>query len=268
MAANSKNSKKSGSARQTADKTSVGSKRKFKLILWGCAVLLILGAVTWGIIKLPAMFYSRNPRIRFRNIEIDSTGYWQKNPNLLLDRLDLKKGTYLFSINLEQLRKKLEKIPSIESAEVRLVLPDTLKIKIIERIPRAALFKVDSQAVIDASGITMPRHESSAGNQRLPVIRGLRNEDISTQVKPALRLILNALSNYQDIAIQEISLATPGELQVKLFYRNRKQCTVLFPVQEEEDYNYLLSVLQTTILRSGSSWNTFDLRYKGSVSGR
>ena len=31
---------------------------------------------------------------------------------------------------------------------------------------------------------------------------------------------------------------------------------------------FLLSVLQTTILRSGSSWNTFDLRYKGSVSGR
>ena len=77
MAANSKNSKKSGSARQTADKTSVGSKRKFKLILWGCAVLLILGAVTWGIIKLPAMFYSRNPRIRFRNIEIDSTGWFR-----------------------------------------------------------------------------------------------------------------------------------------------------------------------------------------------
>ena len=125
-----------------------------------------------------------------------------------------------------------------------MVLPDTLKIKIIERIPRAALYSVNSPAVVDGCGVVMKRAESSAANQRLPVIKGLRNDagDITTQLRPALRLILNALSNYPDIAIQEISLAVPGELRTKLYYRNSKQCMVMFPVIEDDDYNYLSEV--------------------------
>ena len=262
-----RNSKKSGSSRKSDNSAPGSSKRKFKLIALLCAVVLILGFLSWCIIKLPAYFYTKNPRLEFKNLEVDSTGYWQKNPELLLERLELKKGANLFALNLQLLREKLEKIPSIETAEVRLHLPDTLKIKIIERIPRASLFSVNSPAVIDASGVIMKRKESSAGNQRLPVIKGLRNENIATQVKPALHLILNALSNYPDIAIQEISLAVPGELRVKLYYRNRKQCMLLLP-SNDDDYNYLLSVFQTTILRSGSNWSIYDLRYKGSVSGR
>ena len=268
MAGYSNNSKKTGSSRKSDSKTPGSSKRKFKLIAFICLALLFFVLLTLCIIKLPGYFYTKNPRLVFRNLEVDSTGYWQKNPELLLERIDLKKGANLFSLDLQLLRKKLEKIPSIETAEVRMHLPDTLKIKIIERIPRASLFSVNSPVVIDAAGISMLRQESSAGNQRLPVIKGLRDENISTQVKPALRLILNALSNYSDIMIQEISLAIPGELRVRLYYRNRKQCMVLLPANEDEDYNYLLSVFQTTVLRSGSNWSIYDLRYKGSVSGR
>ena len=268
MAGYSNNSKKTGSSRKSDSKTPGSSKRKFKLIAFICLALLFFVLLTLCIIKLPGYFYTKNPRLVFRNLEVDSTGYWQKNPQILLDRLGLKKGSYLFTIDLQKLRQQLEKLPSVESAEVRMVLPDTLKIKIVERIPRAALLSVNSPAVVDADGVVMKRSESSAANQRLPVIKGLRNQDVTRQVRPALRLILNALSNYPDIAIQEISLAVPGELHVKLYYRSSKQCTVLFPATEEEDYNYLLSVLQTTILRSGSNWSTFDLRYKGSVSGR
>ena len=268
MAEYSKYSKKSGSSRKTDNNAPDSSKRKFKLIAIVCLAVLFLGFLTWCAIKLPGYIYTENPRLEFKNLEVDSTGYWQKNPELLLERLELKKGTNLFSLDLQALRKKLEKIPSIETAEVRIHLPDTLKIKIIERIPRASLFSINSPAVIDGSGVIMKRQESSAGNQRLPVIKGLRNENITTQVKPALRLILNALSNYSDIAIQEISLAVPGELRVRLYYRGRKQCMILLPSDENEDYNYLLSVFQTTVLRSGSNWSIYDLRYKGSVSGR
>ena len=270
MAVNSKNSKKAGSSRRTDGASPTSTKRKLKLIAWSCAGVLFFGCAIWCAIKLPSMLYSANPRFRFQNLEVDSTGYWQKNPELLLERIGLKRGTVLFAVDLAKLRKKLETIQSIESAEVRMALPDTLKIKIVERIPRASLYRVDSPYVVDAAGIAMKRSESSASKQRLPVIKGLRNgeKSITEQIRPALRLIIIALSNYQDIAIQEISLAVPGELRVKLYYRNQKQCTVLFPATYEEDYNYLLSVLQTTILRSGSNWSLYDLRYKGSVTGR
>ena len=249
-----------------SDKKSSGdSGRKLKWIVRGCIALVILAVLSWCIFKLPKMFFFQNQRVKFRNLEIDSTGYWQKQHKLLLERIGLEYGTNMFTIDTGEIRKKLEKIPSIESAEVRFHLPDTLKIKITERIPRAALYAANSAVVIDSNGVMMKRAESSANHQKLPIIKNLRNQK---QLKTALNLIMCALSNYPDIAIQEISLANPEELVVILYYRERKRCIVRFPASSDEDYNYLLSVLQTTILRNDTNWQIYDLRYRGSIVGR
>ena len=183
---------------------------------------------------------------------------------MLAERIGLQFGSNLLSLNVAEVKKALEKINNIESAEVRIVLPDMLKIRINERIPRAVLYNQTHMVVVDRYGVTMKRSESSAGTQRLPVISNLRR---NMKLQPALDLIMSALNNYPDIAIQEISLANEDELDVKLYYRERKACRVLFPVGTGEDYTYWLSVLQTTILRNGSEWTNFDLRYRGRVSG-
>ena len=80
MAEYSRNSKKSGSSRKTDSNAPDSSKRKFKLIAIICLAVLFLGLLTWCIIKLPGYFYTENPRLEFKNLEVDSTGYWQKNP--------------------------------------------------------------------------------------------------------------------------------------------------------------------------------------------
>ena len=248
------------------DPNSAGAfKKKLKWTGWGIIAFITLAVLAWCIFKLPEIMYSHNPRLEFRNLEIDSTGYWQKQHKKLLERIGLDYGANMFTINPAQLRKKLERIPSIEHAEVRFVLPDTLKIKITERIPRAALQVANSAIVVDQHGIMMKRSESSAGYQKLPVIKNLRNQK---QLQPALKLIMCALSNYPDIAIQELSLANPDELLVTLYYREQKHCIVRFPASANEDYNYLLSVLQTTILSGGNNWKIYDLRYRGSVVGQ
>ena len=110
MAEYSKYSKKSGSSRKTDNNAPDSTKRKFKLIAIVCLAVLFLGFLTWCAIKLPGYIYTENPRLEFKNLEVDSTGYWQKNPELLLERLELKKNTNLFSLDLQALRKKLEKI--------------------------------------------------------------------------------------------------------------------------------------------------------------
>lgn len=226
----------------------------------GITVLTLL------IIFLPGIMYSQNPRLIFRNLEIDSTGYWQKQPRLLLERIGLEYGVNMFTLNPENIRRKLEEnIPSIESAEVRLVLPDTVKIRINERIPRAALYSANSAIVVDRTGKKMKRIESSAVVQRLPVIKAIKDD---AQLKSALKLIMSALSNYPQIAIQEISLANPDELLVTLYYREQKRCVVRFPASADMDYDFLLSKLQTVILTYGSDWRIFDLRFRGVVTGR
>ena len=240
-------------------------KRKFLWTMVAVAALLIIGVLIFAIIKLPKVLYTENDNFRFRNLEIDSTGYWNKKEQLLLQQLGLKKGVNLFSIDIRELRHKLQSISSIENAEVRIVLPDTLKFKITERIPRAKLRIGRQVAILDKTGTLMKPQEASISNIRLPLVINMRD---SSQLQPAMNLIMAALNNYPDLAIQQISLANRGELRGSLWYRRFKTCMVYFPAESDTDYLYLLSVLQTTILRSGSDWKLFDLRYRGSVTGR
>lgn len=261
--------------RGNAGRTGAGDKTKSdsgrKKLLWSviaAAVVLLVALLAVAIIKLPKVLYTENDRFRFNNLEIDSTGYWNKKEELLLKRLNLTKGTNLFSIDIKKLRNTLQNISSIENAEVRIVLPDTLKFKITERIPRAGLYLGNSRlpsAILDKNGNLMKPQEASISNIRLPRVVNMQN---GSQLKPAMQLIMDALNNYPDIAIQQISLKRRGELCVYLCYRRFKNCIVYFPADSETDYLYLLSVLQTTILRSGSDWKIFDLRYRGSVTGR
>ena len=253
------------SSKRTPGKSTGENKPRFnyKWGIIGSAVVIVIAIAVWLAIALPQKLYYKNPRLAFRNLEIDSTGYWQKQHKLLMERTGISYGMNIFSINPAKLKTKLENIPSIESAEVSMTLPDTLKVKINERIPRASLYSVNSAYVVDKDGKLIKRSESSAGHQRLPVIKNLRSEK---QIGQALDLIMSALSNYPQIAIQEISLAIPGELNVILYYREHKRCKVKFPAAPDNDYNYLLSVLQTTILRS--DWSEYDLRYSGSVTGK
>ena len=258
--------------RGNAGRTGAGDKTKSdsgrKKLLWSviaAAVVLIVALLVVAIIKLPKVLYTENDRFRFNNLEIDSTGYWNKKEELLLKRLNLTKGTNLFSIDIKKLRDTLQNISSIENAEVRIVLPDTLKLKITERIPRAKLRLGRQVAILDKTGTLMKSQEASISNVRLPLVINMRD---GSQLQPAMQLIMAALNNYPDIAIQQISLKRRGELCVYLCYRRFKNCIAYFPADSETDYLYLLSVLQTTILRSGSDWKIFDLRYRGSVTGR
>ena len=250
----------------SGDKAKADSgKKKFLWYMIAVAVLLFTGLLIFAVIKLPKVLYTENDHFRFRNLEIDSTGYWNKKEPLLLQQLGLTKGVNLFSIDLKKLRNKLQSISSIENAEVRIVLPDTLKFKITERIPRAKLRLGRQVAILDKTGTLMKPQEASISNVRLPLVINMRD---GSQLQPAMQLIMAALNNDPDIAIQQISLAKRGELRVSLCYRRNKTCMVYFPADSDTDYLYLLSVLQTTILRSGSDWKIFDLRYRGSVTGR
>ena len=228
------------------------------------AALMLLAGLIFAAFKVPGLLYFNNPRFTLKHLEIDSTGFWHQKERMLADRLGLQLDSNLLSLNIAKIKKDLEQINNIESAEVRIILPDMLKIRINERIPRAVLYNQNYPVVVDRHGVKMKRSESSAGIQKLPVISNLRR---TMKLQPALDLIMSALNNYPDIAIQEISLENENELDVKLYYRERKACRVLFPVGTNEDYTYWLSVLQTTILRNGSAWNNFDLRYRGRVSG-
>jgi hypothetical protein len=142
------------------------------------------------------------------------------------------------------------------------VLPDTLVLKLTERVPRAVLYP-QTQMVVDEFGELFPRKESSAAKRALPVLYDLRAEPLQTQAKPALALIMTTIKDYPDITIKSISLKNPHYLLVILVYRERERYTVKFPIRE--DYRFLLNTLQSTILKNDTGKRVIDLQYHGKV---
>ena len=254
-------------ARTTGEKKASGNDLK-KKIFWCCfsaGVLLLAIIGYFMVVKLPKLLYSENPRFVFRHVEINSTGEWDGKTDQLLQELKLQKGvSNLFALTQEEIRKRLEKLPGIEKAEVRFILPDTLKLKLWERIPRAVYVAGSNKIAVEEDGNFRIISPEALKNRQLPVLKNMNYAELR---KPAMDLIMSALHDYPDITVNELHLHIKNEIHAVIVFRKQKPCLVKFPATPETDYTFLLSVLQTAILNH-PNWLEFDLRYRGSISGR
>ncbi len=257
-----------GGAKNGADKSAPKRGRRIVLFLLMLVVALAFaGGIIYVVLQIPGTLTSRNPRFQLRRLEVKSTGFWrgreQEQELARLAGVDLAGNTNLFALSPETIRKRLLNVQSIESCEVRIVLPDTLVLDILERVPRAVLDSENGLVAVDEHGNFFSRRQSNAARSRLPVILGCRggNRD---QVLPALDLLMTTIRDYPDIRVERLSVARPDELTVQLVYREHERFIVLFPIRE--DYHSVLNVLQSAILKNGASAGAgrrIDLRFQG-----
>lgn len=237
-------------------------------------LLLVCGAV-FGAQALYNAWFSENERLVLRRLEIASRGYWNGRETELMRRLGLKGGIPLFAIEPRAIREKLERIPCVESARVYRALPDTLKIELNERIPRACLVKPGSQLVVDENAVVMTRSESLAndGKLELPVITGIRPAGMTPgasyrQLRPALELIMLTLRRYPMFHIRTVSIISPESMVCYFLYRGgRSYYRAVLPIRSR-GLEFLLSALESAIIdvrRSGDSQRNFNLSYDGQV---
>lgn len=235
-------------------------------------LLAVVAALLAALFGAQRWLFTENPRFALREIRLQNSGFWQDKTRLLAARLDLRTGDNLFAIQPGAVREKLMNIPSVERCEVTRVLPDTLHLRVIERIPRAVLANPRSPWVVDENGIVIPRLESLSASLQLPVITGISTARLTPGMKleplrEALALIMQTIRNFPDITILAIDLKDPEKLKFFMKYRGRKTCRVLIPARNR-NLAYLLSVLQTAIIdaeRSGSGAGTFDLSFTSNV---
>ncbi len=248
------------------------NREKFLRVLVVLLVLLAAGgAVLFGVFGLKRLLFTGNARFNLRSIEVLSGGYWQERSGELAGRLGIRLGDNLFRLRPGELRRRLEAIPSIESGEVIRVLPDTLQLKVVERIPRAVLGSVWSPWVIDETALVMPRNESMNVSTPLPVIFFRTTGTLAAgmeleMLRPALELIMLTVRSFPDITIKAVSMRHPQKLEFYMSYRDQKSCKVLMP--HDGDFTFLLEALQSAIIQAaqrGDSRGNFDLRYDGYV---
>ena len=225
-------------------------------ILMGAAAALI-----FGLVALRRALFTSNPRFQLREVVVQASS-----------RLGIRLGDNLFEIDPGELRKRLSAIPSVENCEVTRVLPDTLKLRVVERIPRAVLANPQGRWVVDENCVVIPRAESMSAGRSLPVILGISDRSLEggmvlPALQPVMEIIMQVAQNFRDIDIKAVHMREPGKINLILTYRSQKVCQVLIPTGSK-DVNLLLTALQSAILhaeRRGDTRGVFDLSFDGNV---
>ena len=165
----------------------------------GAIVLLLLAAAaalwlgTEGVRGLSRALFSGNGRFTLRNLDLASDGKLQ--PWHIREYARLETGMNLFAVDLRKVRRELESVPIVGMVTVTRRLPDTLRIRISERMAVARLGdEAGGQPLaVDREGYALG---PSSVSTRLPVITGYRISGLrpgsrvgDPDVQAALRLL-------------------------------------------------------------------------------
>ena len=247
------------------NKKNVNSKEKQKLVRV-ISVLLIfcvsLVAIAFICITATQALFTQNERLTLRRMELH--GMSDKRTKAMIKYLKLNfKQDNLFNLDIAQIRKKIEKISYIKSASVYRILPDTLKINVIQRIPLAYLFKYNSKWLIDEDAVVLNRKSCMKLKYSLAVIKNFECQTIKSgetlaNLAAAIKLIKLTRYEFQKFKISSISLQDPNKI-VFIMIKKPYAYKILIP---PNNIKKSLQVLRFALnKRKGRYKATIDLTY-------
>lgn len=191
-------------------------------VLLASGILLVLSAGITGVLALKNML-QRDSRFRIAGTEnIQATGLSQVSRADILPIFGEDIGKNIFFIHLSERRKQLEQIPWIEKATVMRILPDQIRVSIVERTPIAFVREGQQIELVDAAGVllNMSPEAMMQHHYSFPVVTGIdpRDPPASRRARMAVyqRLIGDLDSNGQHLSQQlsEIDLTDPEDARV------------------------------------------------------
>ena len=193
-------------------------------VLLGVAVLAVLGGVTASAWVLKT-YLGRDSRFRIAGTDnIEAIGLTLVSRAEMLPVFGEDVGRNIFFIPLNERRKQLEAIPWVEHASVMRLLPDQIRVSIVERQPVAFVRQGQQIGLVDKDGVllTMPPAMMAQHNYSFPVVTGLEASDPLPLRRARMavyeRLLTELDSNGQNLSqqISEIDLTDPQDARVLL----------------------------------------------------
>lgn len=228
--------------------------KKYKIPLWGILIifLVILAAFVFLIWWTVCSMFAGNSRFTLQKVFVESSGYWKGRRQQICEILRIRPGsTNLFQMDPKMMRERLlQREASIQRVEVRRILPDTLNVSILERIPVALINTPRSLHVVDSESVLMYKNRCMNISYSLPVIVGLRNMSsypVGSRINAldrAVELIMLTKTAYPSIRIRSISIQKPGQLVCAVYYKHNVQQGEMFRVvMPDTDLNRKLQEL-------------------------
>lgn len=140
------------------------------LLVLGLVVVLALWVTLQGLQIMGGILFVNNPVFTVNKLDLSSTG--RIAPEHIREYAGLETGGSLFSLDLADIRHKLESVSHIRDAEVSIHLPDTLQVRVTERTPLARLNARLGRyfLVVDRDGCVLGPSQTAT---RLPVLAGI-----------------------------------------------------------------------------------------------
>jgi cell division protein FtsQ len=196
---------------------------------WG-RIFLGVGALTVIVILLTVgylfkTYLERDARFRIAaGSNIQATGLTEVTRADILPVFGEDIGRNIFFVPLNQRRKQLEKIPWVQSASVMRVLPDQLRVSVVERTPVAFVRHGQQIGLVDANGVLLSMSAASMSKHHysFPVVTGIDPGDplASRKARMAVygRLVGDLDSTGQRLSeqISEIDLTDPEDARVMM----------------------------------------------------
>jgi cell division protein FtsQ len=184
--------------------------------------LIALGAFTAGVLLFKT-YLGRDSRFRIAGAgNIEAIGLTQVSRAEMLPVFGEDIGRNIFFVPLNERRKQLEAIPWVEHATVMRLLPDHIRVSVVERQPVAFVRNGQQVGLVDAEGVllTMPPAMMAQHNYSFPVVTGLDPSDPLPARKARMavyeRMLAELDANNQRLSeqISEIDLTDPQDARV------------------------------------------------------
>ncbi len=200
-------------------------RRKFGKRAWQTyakVAAVAAGVVVAGaLVYLSADFLLHSPRMLLADLEeIQLAGNQFVPRSVVLEKFAADSGVSTLSIPLEERRAALEEIPWVERATVRRVLPNGIRVDLLERTPVAFLRVGAELALIDAYGVILER--PLEGDFHFPVITGINEATPPNERAGRMKLFTSFLKEIElarsgaTDQVSEVDLTDPNDLRATL----------------------------------------------------
>jgi cell division septal protein FtsQ len=193
--------------------------RNRRVLVIGSKIVLVfvIGiGVFFGIRFGAKRLFFENPDYQLSQIEVQTDGTLQRDQ--ILKAAELREGENIFSVNLGQVRDRLQQLPQVDEVQVIRKLPGEIDLRIVERKPIAWItsdkqisdpFASEVAFLVDARGVLMKEKKLLPEYLGLPLITGCTSESLeagktvaSFEAKAALELLRLSTRSFMQTRFQ------------------------------------------------------------------
>jgi cell division protein FtsQ len=190
-------------------------------IVLGCVAFGIVGAVAVAIVGVRS-YLLHDERFLVStsaDIQIAGNAHLTRAQVLSVFGADLERN--IFRVSLAERRADLERLPWVQHATVMRLLPDRLRVQIIERTPVAFVRQGTRIGLVDTGGVLLDMPPEAAGDPKysFPVLTGLSSDDPLTTRAARMEIYkrfmqeLDSTGEHLTNQLSEVDVSNPEDVK-------------------------------------------------------